>query len=83
MRNACNKPLRNVMYQFARQSLRHEAWAKRYVERKRQSGKTFSMAMRALANQWVRILYAVWQQHAIYDPQVFALAQHAHGASAG
>jgi transposase len=83
MRNACSKPLRNVMYQFARQSLRHEAWAKRYVERKRQSGKTYSMAMRAVANQWVRILYAVWQKRAVYDPQVFAQAQHAHGAAAG
>jgi transposase len=83
MRNACNKSLRNVLYQFARQSLRHEAWAKRYVERKRQSGKTYSMAVRALANHWVRILYAVWQQRAVYDPLVFAQAQHAHGASAG
>ena len=83
MRNACNKSLRNVMYQLARQSLRHEAWAKRYVERKRQSGKTFTMAVRALANQWVRILYAVWQQRAVYDPQVFAQAQQAHGAATG
>jgi transposase len=83
MRSACSKPLRNVLYQFARQSLRQEAWAKRYVERKRQSGKTFSMAVRALANQWVRILYSIWQHHALYDPQVFAQAQHAHGASVG
>jgi transposase len=83
MRNACHKPLRNVLYQFARQSLRHEVWAKRSVERKRQSGKTFTMAVRALANQWVRILYAVWQKRAVDDPQGFALAQHAHGASAG
>lgn len=82
MRSACSKPLRNVMYQFARQSLRHEAWAKRYVECKRQSGKTFSMAVRALANHWVRILYAIWQQRAVYDPQVFAQAQQAHGATA-
>jgi transposase len=59
MRNACHKPWRNVLDQVARQSLRHEAWAKRSVERKRQRGKTYSMAMRALANQWVRILYAV------------------------
>jgi transposase len=83
MRSACSKPLRNVMYQFARQSLRHEGWAKRYAERKRQSGKTFPMALRALANQWVRILYAVWQQRAVYDPQVFAQAQQAHEAAAG
>jgi transposase len=81
MRSACSKPLRNVMYQFARQSLRHEAWAQRSVERKRQSGKSFSMAVRALSNQWVRILYAVWQKRALYDPQVFAQAQRAQGGS--
>jgi transposase len=83
MRSAWSKPLRNVLYQFARQSLRQEAWAQRSVERKRQSGKTFSMAVRALANHWVRILSAIWQKRAVYDPQVFAQAQHAHGAAAG
>jgi hypothetical protein len=83
MRSACSKPLRNVLYQFARQSLRQEAWAKRSLERKRQSGKTYRMAVRALAKQWVRILYAVWQQRAVYDPQVFAQAPQAHGAATG
>ena len=82
MRNACSKPLRNVLYQFARVSIQRDAWAKRYYDRKRQEGKTFTMAVRALANQWVRILYAVWQKRAVYDPQVFAQAQQAHGRQA-
>lgn len=82
MRSACSKPLRNVLFQFARESLQKEAWAKRYYERKRQEGKTYTMAVRALANQWVRILFAVWQKRERYDPAVFALAQRAHGGLA-
>jgi transposase len=79
MRTSCSKPLRNVLYQLARESIQREAWAKTYYERKRQEGKTFTMAVRALANQWVRILFAVWKKREVYDPQVFALAQRAHG----
>ena len=82
MRNACSKPLRDVFYQFARVSIPRDAWAKSYYARKRQEGKTFTMAIRALSNQWVRILYAVWQKRAVYDPQVLAQAQHAHGRRA-
>jgi hypothetical protein len=47
--------------------------------RKRGEGKTFTMAVRALSNQWVRILYAVWTKHAPFDPAVLARAQQAHG----
>src|SRR5262249_32606215 len=79
MRTACSKPLRNVLYQFARESIQRDAWAHSYYSRKRAEGKTFTMAVRALANQWVRILYAVWTKRATYDPTVLARAQQAHG----
>jgi transposase len=55
-RFACLKPLRNALYQFAWQSTRQEAWALAYYQRKRAEGKTHSMAVRALANVWVRIV---------------------------
>jgi len=55
-RFACVKPLRNVLHQFAWQSTRQEAWALAYYQRKRAEGKTHSMAVRALANVWVRIV---------------------------
>src|SRR5258708_3045904 len=56
-RFACVKPLRNALHQFAWQSTRQEAWALDYYRRKRAEGKTHSMALRALANVWVRIIY--------------------------
>jgi Transposase IS116/IS110/IS902 family len=59
-RFACLKPLRNALYLFAWQSTQQEAWAQDDYQRKRAEGKTHSMALRALANVWVRIIYRMW-----------------------
>ncbi|HEX9413787.1 MAG TPA: IS110 family transposase, partial [Ktedonobacterales bacterium] len=59
-RYACIKPFRNTLYQFAWQSTFREPWAAAYYRRKRQQGKSHSMAVRALANGWVRIIQAMW-----------------------
>ncbi len=77
-RFACLKPLRNVLYQFAWQSTRQEAWAASYYRRKRVEGKTHSMAIRALANVWVRIIFAMWRSKACYQSAVFEQAQQQH-----
>ena len=77
-RFACVKPLRNVLYQFAWQSTRQEAWARAYYQRKRAEGKTHSMALRALANVWVRIIYAMWVSKTSYQTATFEAARHAH-----
>ena len=77
-RYACSKPLRNALYQFAWHSTRTEGWAAAYHRRKRDEGKSHSMAVRALANQWVRIIYAIWIQHDHYDAAIFLAAQQAH-----
>jgi len=77
-RSACIKPLRNALQQFAWQSTKQEAWALAYYQRKRTEGKSHSMALRALANVWVRILYAMWLNHTCYDGATFEAAQRAH-----
>ncbi len=81
-RYACIKPLRNALYQFAWQSVLREPWAREYYRRKRREGKSHSMALRALANQWVRIAHALWKQRAVYDPEIFLAAQRAHAPRA-
>ena len=81
-RYACNKPLRNALQQFAWQSTQKEAWALAYYQRKRRDGKSHSMAVRALANQWVRLIYALWAKHETYDPATFLAAQQAHAPRA-
>ena len=81
-RYACNKVLRNAFYQFAWQSTRAEPWALGYYQRKRQEGKTHTVAVRSLANQWVRILFAAWMNRQTYESAIFLAAQQAHGSHA-
>jgi len=77
-RFACVKPLRNALHQFAWQSTLQEAWALAYYQRKRAEGKTHSMALRALANVWVRIIYRMWVNKTSYCTATFEAAKQAH-----
>jgi len=55
-RLGCIKPLRNALHQFAWQTTHSEPWARAYYQRKRAEGKSHTVALRALANVWVRIV---------------------------
>ena len=81
-RFACLKPLRNHLHQFAWQSTMKEDWALAYYQRKRAEGKTHSMAARALANVWARIIYRMWVSHTCYQTATFEAAQLAHAKRA-
>jgi len=77
-RFACVKPWRNDLYQFAWQSILSEPWAAAYYQRKLAEGKTHSMALRALANIWVRIMYRMWVSETCYQAETFEAARLAH-----
>ena len=77
-RLGCIKPWRNALQQFAWQSTHSEAWAKEYYQRKRAEGKSHTVAVRALANVWARILYAVWKTKQPYQAATFEAARRAH-----
>lgn len=77
-RLGCIKPLRNALHQFAFHSTRSEPWAKAYYQRKRAEGKSHTVAVRALANVWVRIVFAVWVKKEAYQTTTFEVAQLAH-----
>lgn len=77
-RLGCIKPWRNAMSQFAWQSTHCEAWAKEYYQRKRAEGKSHTVAVRALANVWARILYAVWKTKELYQTTTFEHARQTH-----
>lgn len=81
-RYACIKSFRNTLYQFAWQSTFREPWAAAYYRRKRQEGKSHSMAVRTLANSWVRIIHAMWLKQRPYVAATFLAAQHAHASQA-
>lgn len=77
-RLGCIKPWRNALFQFADRSRRWEAWAQEYYQRKRAEGKSHTVAVRALANIWARILFAVWTTKKIYCTATFEAAQRTH-----
>lgn len=77
-RMACIKPLRNALHQFAWQTTQSEPWARDYYQRKRTEGKSHTVAVRALANVWVRIIFALWLHHECYQAATFEQAQQKH-----
>lgn len=77
-RYACVKPLRNALHQFAWQSTQTQTWALEYYQRKRKEGKSHSVAVRALANVWVRVIYAMWHKSEPYQSAIFETAQQQH-----
>lgn len=77
-RLGCIKPLRNALQQFAWQSTHSESWAQQYYQRKRAEGKSHTVALRALANVWVRILFAIWLKREPYQSAIFEQARHQH-----
>ncbi len=81
-RLGCIKPLRNALHQFAWQSTQSEAWARDYYQRKRAEGKSHTVAVRALSNVWVRIIFAMWMDHRCYETAIFERAQQQHARRA-
>lgn len=77
-RRACVKFLRRALHLFAFQSARLVPWAQDYYQRKRAAGKTHHEALRALANIWVRIIFAMWLNRRPYDESVFLAAKAKH-----
>jgi len=81
-RLGCIKPLRNALHQFAWQSTQSEPWARQDYQRKRAEGKSHTVAVRALANVWVRIIFAMWLHHQCYETATFEQAQQQHARRA-
>jgi transposase len=81
-RMACIKPLRNALHQFAWQTTQSEPWARDYYQRKRAEGKSHTVAIRALANVWLRIIFAMWSHRSCYEAATFEQAQHLHARRA-
>jgi transposase len=81
-RLGCIKPLRNALHQFAWQTTQSEPWARAYYQRKRAEGKSHTVAVRALANIWVRIIFAMWTRQCCYEAATFEQAQQQHARRA-
>lgn len=77
-RKSCVKPFRRAAHLFAFVSVRWVPWAREYYDTKRRQGKTHHEALRALANIWVRIIFAMWKNRTCYDEATFITARARH-----
>lgn len=66
MRKACNKRAKATLYVFAFSSLKFSTWAREYYDTQREKGKTHSVAIRALSNKWLKIIYTMWKHETLY-----------------
>jgi transposase len=60
-RVACNKYLRQAIWQLAFHSLRQSEWAKHYYQQCRARGHQHNQALRALGAKWLKIIFRMWQ----------------------
>lgn len=66
MRKACNKSARAILYKFAFATLQSSKWAREYYDKQKAKGKTHSVALRALSNKWVKVIYKIWKDEIFY-----------------
>ena len=67
MRKACNKTARATLYRFAFSSIRFSMWAQEYYNAMRKKGKSHSVAVRALSNKWVKVIFKIWKDEIMYE----------------
>ncbi|MFO0899937.1 MAG: IS110 family transposase [Pirellulales bacterium] len=79
-RRACNKTLRASVHLWAHLSRHSSPWAERYYQHKRQAGMTHACALRCLGQRWLSILWAMWQDHTLYDEERHQANQRQHGS---
>ncbi|MFQ6609136.1 MAG: IS110 family transposase [Fidelibacterota bacterium] len=70
-RFSCRKPFRNALQLFSFSSLTKCKWAALYYEKHREMGKTHHHALRLLSDKWIKIIFAMWQNHHEYDENKF------------
>lgn len=65
-RHSYNKYLGSKMVNMANCTLSNHDWCKQYYSKKRNEGKSHWVALRALANIWLRIMFAMLKQNEPY-----------------
>ncbi|HWC95693.1 MAG TPA: transposase [Candidatus Sulfopaludibacter sp.] len=76
MRRACPIFVRQTFHEFASHSIRFCPWAKLHYEHHLKGDKrNHHRAVRALAFQWIRIIFRCWVNHEPYDERIFLATQ--------
>ncbi len=80
LRRQCNKSLRNAVHLWANLSREFCPWAETYYKALRAKGKSHACALRALGQRWLKIVWKMWQTHALYNADLHARNQLKHGS---
>jgi transposase len=76
MRRACPKFVRQTFHEFAAHSIRFCPWAKLLYDYHLKADKrNHHRAVRAVAFQWIRIIFRCWVNHEPYDERILIAAQ--------
>ena len=63
----CDKHTRQTFVEWAKETIKHSAWARAYFEQRKAAGHGFQATLRSLAYKWIRILWRCWKDHVLYD----------------
>ncbi len=74
-RHACDHEFRQIMQQWARNTLKYSPWAFTYYETVRSRCKSENEFYRRLANRWIEVVWRLWYDHVPYDEQRHLNAQ--------
>ncbi|MEF8726293.1 MAG: IS110 family transposase [Candidatus Bipolaricaulota bacterium] len=66
--NRVNKRAKDAIMQMARCSAQHGEESRRYYEKKRREGKSYWHAIKCLARQLIRVIYAMLRDRTYYNP---------------
>ena len=79
-RYLCSKFLRQSFHEYAKESILHSRWAAAYYWQQRDRECGHHTAVHALAFKWQRILWRCWQNHEIYQENIYEAALRRSGS---
>lgn len=69
-----------TFHEFAECSLPHSPWARESYRLQRERGAGHHAAIRKVAFQWIRVIFKLWQDRAVYDEAVHNAALRRRGS---
>jgi hypothetical protein len=76
----CDKHTRQSFVEWARESIKHSAWARAFFDQRKAAGHYAQAIFRALAYKWTRILWRCWRERAAYDEAKYLATLRAKGS---
>jgi transposase len=77
---ACQSNFRKTLHLFAMCSKNSCRWAKAFYDEARRRGQSYGLALRNLANKWLKIIFRMWKERQLYDEARFLQSLIDHGS---